>query len=109
MSIDWLAFVQVFVAALAGAGLLVGLYALGLRLLVVGGKPPVVPPKEFPDAITVVTEKERRKAERRAEKAASRVPLTDGQKGLVLSLSYTCFALCGCVIVGAVLIILLFH
>ncbi|GAA2090356.1 MULTISPECIES: peptidase [Brevibacterium] len=109
MSIDWLAFGQVFLAALAGAAVLVGLYSLGLRLLVTGGRPPVVPPQEFPDAITVMSEKARRKAERKAEKAAQRVPLTDRQKRTVLSFAYLCFGLCACAIVGAVLVIFLFH
>ncbi len=50
--IDWLAFVQVFFAALLAAVLVVGFYSLGLRLLVRAGRPPVVAPVEFTDAIT---------------------------------------------------------
>ena len=78
--IDWLAFVQVFVAALIAAVLVVGFYALGLRLLVRAGRAPVVAPAEFTDAITVITEKEARRAEKAAAKAAKKSPLTDGQK-----------------------------
>ena len=59
ISIDWFAFVQVFVAAMIAAVLVVGFYSLGLRLLVRAGRVPVVAPAEFTDAITVITEKER--------------------------------------------------
>ena len=37
ISIDWIAFVQVFVAAMIAAVLVVGFYSLGLRLLVRAG------------------------------------------------------------------------
>ena len=40
IQIDWLAFVQVFVAALAAAVAVVGSYALGLRMLVRAGRAP---------------------------------------------------------------------
>ena len=56
ITIDWFAFVQVFAAALVGALLVVGFYAVGLRLLVRAGRAPVVAPAEFTDAITVITE-----------------------------------------------------
>ena len=54
IEIDWLAFVEVFAAALIGALLVVGFYAIGLRLLVRAGRAPVVAPAEFTDAITVI-------------------------------------------------------
>ena len=38
IEIDWFAFVQVFAAALVGALLVVGFYAVGLRLLVRAGR-----------------------------------------------------------------------
>lgn len=40
IEIDWFAFVQVFAAALVGALLVVGFYAVGLRLLVRAGRAP---------------------------------------------------------------------
>ena len=64
MVIDWDAFLHVFVAALLGASIVVTFYALGLRLLVRGGRPPLVAPAEFTDAITVLTDKQRRRAEK---------------------------------------------
>ncbi len=64
MVIDWGAFLQVFVAAIVGASIVVTSYALGLRLLVRGGRPPLVTPAEFTDAITVLTEKQRRRGEK---------------------------------------------
>ena len=59
VTIDWWAFVQVFVASITAAILIVGFYSLGLRLLVRAGRAPVVAPAEFTDAITVVSEKDR--------------------------------------------------
>ena len=62
IEIEWLAFLKVFVAALLGAVLVVGFYSVGLRLLVRAGRPPVVAPAEFTDAITVITPKEAARA-----------------------------------------------
>ena len=45
LSIDWIAFVQVFLAALFASVLVVGFYSLGLRLLVRAGRVPVVEPR----------------------------------------------------------------
>ena len=105
MTIDWLAFVQVFFAALTAAVLVVGFYALGLRLLVRAGRPPVVAPVEFTDAITVISEKEARRAEKAAAKAAKRNPLTEGQKRLALIGAYACFAVCAAAVLGGILLI----
>ena len=58
ISIDWIAFVQVFLAALLASVVVVGFYSLGLRLLVRAGRAPVVRPAEFTDAITVITVKD---------------------------------------------------
>ncbi|MYM19108.1 peptidase [Brevibacterium sp. 5221] len=102
MTIDWYAFLVVFVVALVGAGVLVTLYALGLRLLVAAGRPPVVPPAEFPDAITVLTPKQAAKAEKKAAKAAKKVALSPAQQTLVLALAYACFGLCGACVLAAV-------
>ena len=70
ITIDWFAFVQVFAAALVGALLVVGFYAVGLRLLVRAGRAPVVAPAEFTDAITVITEKEAQRAAKAAAKSS---------------------------------------
>ncbi|MFF7292237.1 peptidase [Microbacterium sp. NPDC008134] len=109
VSIDWLAFFQVFVAALIGAVAIVTFYALGLRLLVRSGHAPVVSPAEFTDAITVITEKDLKKAEKQAAKAARKSPLTDGQKRLSLVGAYGCFALCGVAVIAGILIIVVGH
>ena len=109
MTIDWLAFVQVFFAALTAAVLVVGFYALGLRLLVRAGRPPVVAPVEFTDAITVISEKEARRAEKAAAKAAKRNPLTEGQKRLALIGAYACFAVCAAAVLGGILLIVFNH
>lgn len=109
ISIDWLAFINVFIAALTGAVLVVVFYALGLRLLVRGGRAPVVGPAEFTDAITIVTDKDLRRAEKAASKAARKSPLTDGQKRLTLAGAYACFALCGLAVIAGILIIVVGH
>ena len=109
IEIDWLAFVSVFVAALIGAGLVVTFYAVGLRLLVRGGRAPVVGPAEFTDAITIVTDKEIRRAEKAAAKAAKRSELTPAQRRVALMGAYACFVLCGTAVVAGVLIIVIGH
>lgn len=108
MIIDWEAFLHVFVAALAGAVIVVTFYALGLRLLVRGGRPPLVAPAEFTDAITVLTDKQKRRAEKAVAKAAARNPLSAGQKNAALVAAYACFAVCAAAVLGALLLIL-FH
>ena len=109
MIINWEAFLHVFIAALLGAAIVVTFYALGLRLLVRGGRPPLVAPVEFTDAITVLTDKQRRRAEKAAAKAAARNPLSEGQKRLALVGAYVCFGVCGAAVLGALLLILLNH
>lgn len=107
--INWLAFLQVFIASLIGAAAIVTFYAVGLRLLVRSGHAPVVSPAEFTDAITVVTPKELRRAEKAAAKAARKSPLTEGQKRLALVGAYGCFALCAMAVIGGILIIVIGH
>lgn len=107
VQIDWFAFVQVFAAAMAGAVLVVGFYAIGLRMMVRAGRAPVVAPAEFTDAITVVTEKQIRRAAKAAEKAARKSPLTDGQKRLALAAAYGSFGLCALAVLGGLLLIVL--
>ncbi|WP_426324597.1 peptidase [Microbacterium sp. E-13] len=109
MTIDWLAFVQVFVAAMIAAVLVVGFYSLGLRLLVRAGRAPVVAPVEFTDAITVITEKEARRAEKAAAKAAKRSPLTEGQRRVALVGAYGSFVVCAAAVLGGLLLILFNH
>jgi hypothetical protein len=107
--IDWGAFLQVFIAAMISALIVVTFYALGLRMLVRAGRAPVVAPAEFTDAITVISEKEARRAEKAAAKAAKRSPLTDGQKRLALYTAYACFAVCAAAVLGGLLLILFNH
>jgi len=107
IEIDWFAFFEVFLAALVGAVLVVGFYALALRMLVRAGRAPVVAPAEFTDAITVVTEKQRAKAAKAAAKAAKKSPLTDGQKRLALVAAFASFGLCGLAVLASILIIVL--
>lgn len=105
--IDWFAFVQVFVAAIIGTTVVVTFYSLGLRLLVRAGRSPVVAPAEFTDAIAVISDKEARRAEKAAAKAAKRSPLTEGQKRLALYGAYGCFAVCGAAVLVGILLIFL--
>ena len=107
IEIDWNAFLQVFAAALVGAVLVVGFYAVGLRLLVRAGRAPVVAPAEFTDAITVITEKEARRATKAAAKAAKKSPLTEGQKRLALVGAYGSFTLCALAVLAGLLLIVL--
>jgi hypothetical protein len=109
IEIDWLAFVQVFVAALIASLLVVGFYAIAVRLLVRAGRVPVVAPAEFTDAITVISEKEARRAEKAAAKAAKKSPLTDGQKRLALVGAYASFGMCGLAVLGGLLLIVFGH
>lgn len=107
--IDWGAFLLVFVAALIGAVAIVTLYALGLRMLVRAGRVPVVSPAEFTDAITVLSDKEIRRAAKQAAKAAKKSPLTDGQKTLAFAAAIGCFVLCGAAVIGGILLIVIGH
>ncbi|WP_164233660.1 peptidase [Microbacterium hydrocarbonoxydans] len=107
--IDWVAFGQVFLAALIGASAIVTFYALGLRLLVRSGRAPVVSPAEFTDAITVISEKELKRAAKQAAKAAKKSPLTQGEKNLALVGAYGCFVLCAAAVIAGILIIVVGH
>lgn len=107
--ISWISFVQVFGAALAGAVLVVGFYAIGVRLLVRAGRAPVVAPAEFTDAITVITPKEAARAEKAAAKAARKSPLTGGQKLLALIGAFASFALCAAAVASGILLIVFNH
>lgn len=109
ISIDWIAFVQVFVAALLAAVLVVGFYSVGLRLLVRAGRVPVVGPAEFTDAITVITEKDAKRAAKAAAKAARKNPLTPGQRQLAAIGAYLSFGLCGIAVLAGLLLIIFNH
>ncbi|WP_295013900.1 peptidase [uncultured Microbacterium sp.] len=103
--INWLAFFQVLGAALIGTVVVVGFYALGLRMLVRAGRVPVVTPAEFTDAITVISEKEAKRAAKAAAKAARKSPLSEAQKTLALLAAFGCFALCALAVLGGILLI----
>ncbi|WP_159499919.1 peptidase [Microbacterium sp. 18062] len=105
--IDWLAFVQVFLAALVATIVVVASYSLGLRMLVRAGRAPVVAPAEFTDAITVMSEKQRARAAKAAAKAAKRSPLTDGQKQIARIAAILCFAVCALAVLGGLLLIVI--
>jgi hypothetical protein len=108
--IDWAAFVVVFLAAFLGATVIVSTYALGIRLLTVSGRTPIVTPAEFTDAITVITPAEAKAAAKKAAKAAKKSPLTDGQKRAAYVGACTCFVLSALsVIVGIFLIVPALH
>lgn len=109
ITINWFAFVQVFAAALTGAVLVVGFYSLGLRMLVRAGRSPVVAPADFTDAITVISEKEARRAEKAAAKAAKKSPLTDGQRRLALWAAYGCFGLAALAVLAGLILIVVGH
>ncbi|WP_248240947.1 peptidase [Microbacterium kunmingense] len=109
IAIDWFAFVQVFLAALTAAVTVVLFYALGLRMLVRAGRVPVVAPADFTDAITVITPKERRRAEKAAAKAARKNPLTLAQKRLALYAAYGCFGVCAAAVISGILLIVFNH
>ncbi len=105
VTINWLAFVNVFLAALGGAGAIATFYALGLRLLVRSGRAPVVSPAEFTDAITVITDKELKRAAKQAAKAARKSPLSEGQKRLSFVGACGCFALCALAVIAGIVIV----
>ena len=109
-SIDWIAFVQVFVAAMIGAVLVVFFYSLGpaaARARGPGARRRR--PAEFTDAITVITEKEAQRAAKAAAKAARKSPLTDGQKRVALWGAYCCFGMARLAVLGGLLLILFNH
>lgn len=107
VAIDWFAFLEVFAAALAGAAVVVTFYAIGLRMLVRAGRAPVVAPAEFTDAITIITEKEARRAAKAAAKAARKSPLTDGQRMLALVAAYASFCISALAVLGGLLLLVL--
>jgi hypothetical protein len=107
VTIDWLSFLAVFVVALIGALIVVGFYAIAVRLLVRGGKVPVVAPAEFTDAIAIISEKERAKAAKAAAKAAKKSPLTDGQQLVARIGAYISFGLCGLAVLGGLILIVI--
>jgi hypothetical protein len=104
--IDWFAFLIVLVSALVGATVVVVAYSVGIRLLTVSGRTPIVTPAEFTDAITIVTPAEIRQAEKRAAKAAKKSPLSEGRKRAALVGAWACFAVCAiAIVVGIYLIV----
>lgn len=98
-------FVIVLLAALTGTVVVVGLYSLGLKMLVRAGRVPVVSPATFTDAITVLTAAEIKSAAKKAAKAARKNPLSPLQKRIALFAAYACFVLCGAAVVFGVYLI----
>lgn len=109
ISIDWMSFLAVFAASLVGAVGIVFFYALGLRMLVRAGRVPVVTPAEFTDAITVLTDKEIRRHEKQAAKAARKSPLSEAQKNFAFVLALGCFLLCAVSVAGGITLIVVGH
>jgi len=108
--IEWSSFVVVLVASLVGTSAVVSAYALGIRLLTVSGRTPIVTPAEFTDAITVVSPAEAKAAAKRAAKAARKSPLSEGQKRMALIGAWACFAISGAaVLYGIYLIVPALH
>jgi len=108
--IDWYAFLVVLGVTLFATAVVVSAYALGIRLLTLSGRTPIVTPAEFTDAIAVITPAEAAAAAKRAAKAAKKSPLTDGQKRLALVSAWACFAIsAGAVLYGIYLIVPAFH
>lgn len=105
VAIHWDAFFQVLGAALLGTLVVVGFYALGLRMLVRAGRVPVVTPAEFTDAITVISENEAKRAAKLAAKAARKSPLSEGQKTLAQIAAYACFAVCAVAVLAGILLL----
>ena len=103
--IDWFAFVVVLGTALVGTTVVVIAYALGIRLLTLSGRTPIVTPAEFTDAITVVTPAEIRQAEKRAAKAARKSPLSEQQKRAALIGARVCFGLSAVAVVFGIYLI----
>jgi hypothetical protein len=103
--IDWFAFVVVLATALLGSTVVVVAYALGIRLLTLSGRTPIVTPAEFTDAITVVTPAEIRQAEKRAAKAAKKSPLSEGQKRAALIGARVCFGLSAVAVIFGIYLI----
>lgn len=103
--IDWLAFLQVLVSAMVATVVVVSAYSLGIRLLTVSGRTPIVSPAEFTDAITVVTPAEARQAAKRAAKAAKKSPLSDGQKRTALVGAWACFTVSAAAVVYGIYLI----
>ncbi|MCD5347569.1 peptidase [Agromyces sp. H3Y2-19a] len=103
--IDWLAFVLVLVSALVGTAVVVSAYSLGIRLLTISGRTPIVTPAEFTDAITIVTPAEIKAAEKRAKKAAKKSPLSEGQKRAALVGAWACFAVSAIAVVYGIYLI----
>jgi len=108
--IDWTAFLVVLAAALVGTAVVVSMYSLGIRLLTLSGRTPVVAPAEFTDAITIMTPAEAAQAAKKAAKAAKKSPLTAAQKRAAFVGAVGCFTLSGvAVLYGIYLIVPALH
>ena len=57
----------------------------------------------------MLTDKQKRRAEKAVAKAAKKNPLSEGQKRLSLVAAFLCFAVCAAAVLGALLLILFNH
>jgi hypothetical protein len=105
-----MAFLIVLVSAMIGATVVVSTYSLGIRLLTLSGRTPIVAPAEFTDAITIMSPAEAAQAAKRAAKAAKKSPLTAGQKRAAYLGAWACFVLSAlAVLYGIYLIVPALH
>lgn len=96
--INWLSFLVVFVTSLIGAGVLVVLYSIGVRLLAT----PSAAPSSTPDIAVNQTPDEDADESGRVTRTGRPLAATAG--------AYACFGLCGLGVLFAVyLIIPVFH
>jgi len=108
--IDWAAFVSVFVASIVATAVVVSLFSLGIRLLGVAGKIPIVEPASFTDQITVIDPDVAKATRKAVKKARKQNPLTDAQKKAAEVSAWICFGLTGCaVLYGIYLIVPALH
>ncbi|MDF2491616.1 MAG: peptidase [Microbacterium sp.] len=76
-------------------------------MLVRAGRPPVVAPAEFADAITVISPKQKARAAKAAAKAAKRSPLSPAQKRMALVAAVASFTVSGLAVLGGLLLIVI--
>jgi hypothetical protein len=108
--IDWIAFLSVFGASLLATAVVVSLFSLGIRLLGVAGKIPIVEPAAFTDQITVIDPDQAKAARKAVKKAKKHNPLSDTQKRTAEVSAWICFGLTGvAVLYGIYLIVPALH
>lgn len=97
MTINWLAFLEVFATALTAAGILVLFYSLGLRLMVTADRVPTEVDADDDEPMTHVTT---------APSPAGGSTLSPTRRFAALIGAYACFAVCAiAVILGIFLLV----